>query len=111
MNCGIVKIMEKQKEDWERWAERQPLERAIIKAYRKAGWQATIRYMPMIFRKVGQKPRLVWVKRKNVNPQLAGLPPAAKICVSIFTAIGGQNPKFDIVIEDVDSISVMGKQT
>jgi len=54
-------------------------------AYVKDGWQIVTRGMPLFFaRKAGHPFRAVWVERKNVIPEKAGLTKAQTLMKSFF---------------------------
>jgi len=68
---------------------KNPREKAAMEAYEARGWKITTRGFPcFLTQKPGQRPRLVWVERKNVNPLKAGLTKSQTRIHSIFTVLG-----------------------
>ena len=68
---------------------KNPRERAVMDAYQGKGWEIVTRGFPcFLARKRGQRVRLIWVERKNVNPSKAGLSESQRRTHSIFTALG-----------------------
>jgi len=60
-------------------------ERRVIDAYLKDGWEVITRGMPtFLARKPGRPFRAVWVERRNVVPEKAGLTRAQTFVRSIF---------------------------
>lgn len=81
--------LEEQEKDGRR--RKNPRERATMDAYEKAGWEVITRGFPcFLARKKGQPVRAIWVERKNVNPDKAGLTDAQRKAHSIFTVLGVQ---------------------
>jgi hypothetical protein len=68
---------------------KNPRERAAMDAYQKNGWIITTRGFPcFLAQKPGQRPRFVWVERKNINPAKAGLSKCQRKALSIFKTLG-----------------------
>jgi hypothetical protein len=79
-----------EREEKEGRRKNNPRERAVIEAYEKGGWEIVTRGFPcFLARKAGKPVRLVWVERKNVNPEKAGLKANQRKMISIFTSILG----------------------
>jgi hypothetical protein len=80
---------EGEREESDTRRRKNPRERAAMEAYEGAGWIVTTRGFPcFLAQKPGQRPRLVWVERKNINPAKAGLSQSQRKAFSIFTVLG-----------------------
>ena len=80
---------EGEKEEADTRRRKNPRERAAMDAYEAAGWIVTTRGFPcFLAQKPGQRPRLVWVERKNISPAKAGLSKSQRKAHSIFTVLG-----------------------